>query len=256
MLGRHSAVAVSLAFLAFASAQAAPSATDRSLTVRDYMDRGMPAPDRAWNPTDYTTASEVLGKLTPDQLPRSDSSRSAPFMNRIVNPENLELCTGVDAPRVTRMNMCGAYMKSVLGVANLYLAAMQRDHGYDDDTLDLTSLILRVAPVVAHDADEMLPTLDKDDPNYATRMDGYAKMKHGFASMMEGSLISLTTERNLYSDAARTRLAAVVGDCFTRMSSFLEPLTRSEIEQKLRKIAQTDPSPDVRGALAAFAQKP
>jgi hypothetical protein len=254
MSGRIAGIVASLALLALCAP--ALAAEDHSLTTQDYMSRGMPAPDRPWSSEDYATAARVLGTLTPDQLPRHGSDRSGDYMARLVDPRNIESCTGTTLPDSTRIGMCVGYIQQILAVAKLYLVAMQRDHAYDDDTLDLTCITLDVTPPMVEMTDAMVAQLDKNDPTYDKRVAGIKQMKDGFAQMLEGSILSLTQERALYSDAARVRLARTLTDVYLRVGSHLEPLTHTEIAQKLSKLARDDPSPEIRAALAPVATAP
>ena len=255
MRGRIAGIFVSLVVLALSGTGAA-AAEDHSLTVEQYMSRGMPAPDRPWSTIDYATAAQVLGTLPPDQLPRRGSDHSGAYMARLIDPVNIEGCTGTTLPPNNRIGMCVGYIREILNVAKLYLVAMQQDHAYDDDTLDLTGITLQLTPSSLEMADAVISTLDKNDPTYDKRIGGLKQMKDGFAQMLDGSILSLTVERALYSDAARARLARILTDVYLRIGTYLEPLTRTEIDQKLRKIAQDDASPEVRAALAPIAAKP
>lgn len=83
---------------------------------------------------------------------------------------------------------------------------------------------------------EFLPTLDKADPNYSVRMDGLKEMKSGLASVVAGSLHTLT-ESQTYRTSELKRLVGYMQSTFPEILPELPAGSRAESLIRLRSFS-------------------
>ncbi|MES1201253.1 MAG: hypothetical protein ABUS57_07360 [Pseudomonadota bacterium] len=98
------ALAVCFAIGAAASAE---TPADATMSVADYVRRGMPSVDQVWGPTDYETAASVFATLAPTQLPRTESTQSSAVIDRIVDMHALDPCSDARVSIQNRYAACG-----------------------------------------------------------------------------------------------------------------------------------------------------
>lgn len=60
---------------------------DRSLSVSEYQDLGVPSPEKVWSGSDHKVAAELLTALDPRHLPRQGSHRSGTIFRRLVESQ-------------------------------------------------------------------------------------------------------------------------------------------------------------------------
>src|SRR5580704_15216011 len=80
---------------------AADAPTDQSLTTEQYVELGLPAPDRPWTGEEMTQAAEVLSRIAAggaERLPRYRSERSGEVFARLTSADNLEVVTRDSLP--------------------------------------------------------------------------------------------------------------------------------------------------------------
>jgi hypothetical protein len=66
---------------------------DESPTAQQYIERGLPAPDRTWSAEDLAQAAKVLGSFKAAEyanLPRYESPKSGAGFSRMVARENID----------------------------------------------------------------------------------------------------------------------------------------------------------------------
>lgn len=244
-------VLFSMALVFGASAWAQPQ-SDHSLSSAEYVAHGVPSPAQPWSAQDYTAAGTAFAALSPDQLPRAASAQSGEMMRRMTDPAVLEICSDQSRPLQTRLQQCSALLIGETQILRVYLAAFEHDMSYADDTLDLLTFTMRGTADLSEMMTAYMPTLDVNDPSYASRLAGADRAKRGLAQMMSGAVVCMG-QRDVYSDAARLRLAQVVTAIYPRILTNLPAASQTELAASLRALATTDPNADIRAALAAFA---
>lgn len=227
---------------------------DHSLTTAEYLQLGMPAPDRVWTILDYQTALGVVTALPNDQLPRWQNSPSVEVFARLTDPSSLESCENHIHQLSLRMQSCMVLMEAMGGISRRYVAAAQSGSGYIEELAPVTGFLLQLAAAMSGASDEFMAGLDRSDPSFQTRQQGMAQMDLGINQMVQGAIYSISTERALYSDVAALRFAQALAQTFPILGARMPPLTRAEFEGKLREIATEDRSAEVRAALSAYVQ--
>ena len=229
---------------------AAAAAADHSLSVADYVAKGMPALDKAWDGRDYEKAAEVLDALDNDQLPHAASPRSGPVMARLTDPANLATCGNRATPLLQRVDPCGHLANGAVWVARLYYLSAKRDSAYADDFLDTVGFLVEST---AAEADEMGEFAQR---NVGASADAQRTAVLGDARAHlvreTGAILRILADRQSASDAARVRFAKTLVANFPAIAAQLPPDSAEDFRRKLHDMAETDKSPDVRAALSGF----
>ena len=234
--------------------------TDRSLTLDEYIEAGVPAHDRTWSGDDMARAANILIAIAQKdggQLPRYQSRKSGAAFKRITANDNLDLYRNRSLPLEQRMPDALNYMQSSNQILKLYLAAFNQHAVGDGELVELAGTQLRVSVVMFTLVDEFLPTLDKDDPTYPVRMDGLRRMKNGLASVVAGSLQTLT-ESHAYRTSELKKLVGYMEATFPDILPALPDGSRTESLVRLRSFLN-DPKlqslrPELKRLFAAVEQ--
>ncbi|HVT18635.1 MAG TPA: hypothetical protein VHQ90_20950 [Thermoanaerobaculia bacterium] len=251
---------VSVTLLAWSGAViaaiAAPvPAADRSLAPSEYIARGMPAHDRDWMSDDYERAAAVLKALAADDpatLPRRASSRSGLLFARMTSTRNLELLhtPGLDVQQ--RLGVAVPLFQELNEVLAVYVSASREDAVLDAELVDLLNLTLRATLDLVGIADAFFESLPRDDPKRKARLDGRDQMRAGMASIVDGSLTTLT-EHGMYHSSELERLARGLQEVLPRLLPSLPPGARQEIPVRLERMISDEPDAAFRVHLQAIA---
>jgi hypothetical protein len=217
--------------------------SDETLTVEEYIQAGLPAPDRDWSGDDMVNAERVLRALSQksdSQLPRYQSKRSGSVFARMTSPENLGLLMNKDLPLAVRMAQATNYSQSYNGFLKLHLHACLKDRLRDSELVELMGAQFRLLVVMLELLDQFLPTLDKDDPAYQTRIQALEAIKGSLATIVAGGLQALT-ERAIYRGTELARLVGYMRETFPLIVPRLSPGARLETTVRLESL-QKDPA--------------
>ena len=212
---------------------------DNSLTTGEYMEQGMPSPDRSWSNSDMATVSRLITEISKrdsGQLPRFGSPKSGTVFARMTNKENLELFRNPTVPLEARLPLALQFMQAANGVNAAYLLGLVRQTTGDDEMTEITGLMLRVAVMMIELMDEFLPSLDKNDPTYPVRMDGMKKMKSGMANMMQGAIQQIS-EPGTWSREPLRRHIAYIDETFPVIIKSVSSGVRKETLVRLNSLS-------------------
>lgn len=223
--------------------KSAPKQTeDQSLTLKEYIQLGMPAYDREWSANDMVTAAKTLSDIAEqgfEKLPRYQSKKSGEFFARITSPENLNMYKNRTLPLDTRLGQSLNFIGGGGETLKVYLYGFLNNKIGADEIIELMGLQLRTIVVSLELVDEFAPTIKKDDPSYATRMQGFDRMKSGLATIVAGTMQTLT-ERQAYNSTELVRLVGYMKETFPSIVSRLAPGVQQETLVKLETM-QKDP---------------
>jgi hypothetical protein len=225
-------------------APADPKASvDESLTSEEYLRLGLPAQDREWSGDDMARAAKTLESLAQKgyrQLPRYKSERSGEVFARLTSPQNLDGFKNRTLPLEARFPESLNYLQGSNAVLKLYLAGYLKKEVRDTELIELVGALLRTTAVMLELVDEFLPTIKKDDPTYQVRMQGLDQMRRGLASIVAGSLKTLT-ERESYRASELVKLVGYMQETMPVIVPRLPPGARTETLLRLEKM-QEDPA--------------
>lgn len=216
--------------------------TDESLTVEEYVSRGMPAITRSWAVSERSDALEALLAIyrdKPGALPRLDSPRSKPLFDKLVGSEVMKDVLDSSAPAQARlMKLSGAAVYE-LTLLQLYTLAHARSGMYDDE---LSLLVARSVWMEATNLELRLSSMRDGmpaiftDPNH--EMD---TLREDIQRTMIG-LTKLLRSDVLFGDSARLRMVNGVMPSAKKLLDELDPLTHREFRAAMlrAKTEQTD----------------
>lgn len=219
-----------------------------SLPTVNYRELGFPATDRVWTPADYQVALRIMRGLSGDQYPSSANPASALVMHRLTNPANLELFLDRTVPLDQRLEPCLDLFDAAKAIAWLYAAAHRKNPRIADDYMQMQGFLLQGVVAELSLLDEFVPTLDQEDPTYATRMAGLEKMKTGIAQMLLGLLLVME-DRQRYSSEAREQFAGIFSATFPTIAAQLPVQTQAKFAGTIGRIAREESNPVVKSAL-------
>ena len=230
--------------------QAVPS-EDRSLTIDEYVSRGVPAPDRPWGAQDYAAAAAALRPLAARdvlQMPRHGSKASGALFRRICDRENLEFFGNRSLPVDQRLPAMGPVQAALKELLLIYLKPAPTGASFERENIELMGMILRLVPVQFALAEEFLAALPKDDPKREVRQEALATMRKGAATSVSGALITLG-QGAAYKPADRIRFAELAKDSLPAILPSLPPETRKEVPLRLKGMIEKESDADVQAAL-------
>ncbi len=204
----------------------------------------------AWTPHEVPAAAAALRSIAPAQLPRASDPDG--FVARISDPATMNYCRDRRRNVQMRLQTCLTAFQATLEVGNLYAGLLESDPTRGDDVMRVVEGLLRGADVLLEVSNEFIPTLDQNAPDYAQRLAGLQQARNGIVVMLRGAIMMLN-ERDAFPESARLRFAGVLAEIFDRVTTEAPAEQRAELQGALRDVALTDPSADIRAALAQFA---
>jgi len=216
---------------------------DESLTSEEYMRLGLPAHDREWVAEDMAKAEKVLTALAQTgyrQLPRYRSERSGEVFARLVSTQNHDAFKNQSLPFEIRFPLALNYFQASNQVFARYVAGFIGKEVPGSDVVELMGNQLRTTAILLDLADEFVPRIKKDDPQYQVRMEGLDQMRRGLASIISGGLQTLT-EKESYRSSDLVRLVGYMLDTYAQIVPRLPPGARTETLLRLEAM-QADPA--------------
>ena len=218
-------------------------------TISELVEKGCPSPDREWQAKDYTALKELLVKSTLP-LPRLESESGRAVLHRLVNTENLSFHHNRNLPLETRFPDLMNLMDGTKSIMMLYIRAANAGEKVEKELADLLVFQLAVASAAIELTEEFMPTIPKDE-KYKTRMEGFAKMKSGLATILDGAITSLS-ERTVYSDESVARMVRGIREYYPRFASILPETAKAEFRLKVRNMLAEEKNPAVKRELISL----
>lgn len=212
-------------------------------TVSELVAKGCPSPDREWQAKDYKALKELLSKGTMP-LPRLESESGGAVLHRLTDTENLSFHHNRKLPIETRFPDLLNLMDGTKSIMMLYIRAANAPEKVERELADLLVFQLAVASTAIELTEEFMPTITKDE-KYETRMEGFAKMKSGLATILDGAIDSLS-ERTVYSDESVAKMARGIREYFPRFASILPETTKAEFRRKIGDLLAEEKNPAVK----------
>ena len=227
---------------------------DRSLSAEVFLDRGMPAPDRSWTPPDYVKAVEVLRKTAAENalfLPRRGSPASGALFDRLASLDNFATAANSTLSLDDRASLVIGFSQSLPQILMIYLEAQNKEGGFDAELTSFMILMLRNARVGMEWAREFLPTIRLDDPRREARLNGFKRMKGGFADVVLGSLQTLT-ERETFRPSELVRLVEALKIDLPILFGELPEEAQKEVRIKVRDLSAKESEDSLKGPLKSL----
>ena len=222
-----------------------------SLGTADFLDRGVPSPDRPWSAKDYSAATGALRGLKADAYPLLGDPKSGPVFARFVADDNLAFIRDAEMPLDTRLPESVDALGQSRSLAGLYLEAFQHGAPLGPETLALFGFLFTEAASVLDLADAFILTLDPKDPKYPVRMQGAARVVNGIGEMADGAVITLG-EKKAYALADLRSFTDGIRGSVPKLVARLDAEHRQEIVDKLTRARDAEADPGLKASIAAL----
>jgi hypothetical protein len=213
---------------------------DRSLTTDQYVKHGLPKCDRPWSSMDMSRAANALteiAKRDPRELPRYESPKSGKVFARITSDENLDSFKKKSLPVSVRTGFALQFLQATVSIGKLYGAAALEEKAGTEETTEILGQTLRIAAVLKGLSDEVLPTLDQNDPTYATRVKGLKQMTGGLGPVLQGLLTQALANKKLTPET-RTRMLRYMDKTLPDLVKVLPVKVREDLLAKLKTLSE------------------
>jgi hypothetical protein len=190
----------------------------------------VPAVSRNWHGNDYRAFAQAL-ETGSQPLPRNDTATGAALIARLSAVDNLELQANRALPIAPRMEDFLVMQQSVVPILMRYLQAASRGEPVHAELASMLSFALRLAGSGAALTEEFLPQIPHDE-TYAVRMQGFAKVKSGLTTVLDGAENSLS-ETEFYSPADISGMLEAMAAALPSMKNLLAPDFRAELRARL-----------------------
>ncbi len=241
--------------LATASARVAVKApdspADSSLSIEQYVAKGVPALDQAWTAQDYQRACNALLTLAKEdatRLPRMRSERSGALFQRLVSKEVLRPYEdpGLDLPtRLTGFTTLGG---SVPGLLMTYQGLLGKGHHIERESLELMVMQARVIAsmepaMVAFQAEAHRRRV----PDKVLRPQ-FDQLATGARGVAQGALMIIAA-RDVYSRSDRSWYIDELRLLLPSLLSLMNPDQRSDTRKQVDALWAAETDPEVKKAL-------
>ena len=248
-LGRERRMCVAMVALLVVATSSASSSfypPDRSLTTVEYVRRGLPATDRAWAPTDYAVAVEVLRKLSaedPSLLPRFGSPKSGEVFARLVSEDNLGVLA-TETPIQGRLGIASDFLGSGKQLTLLYLEPSTSNLIFDSELAEVSGFLLRVWVQLSVLLNE-LNAGQEDSDLVAARM----ARSGSIIAMYLSSVLDSIADADSFRTPARARLVAHLGQTLPRLTEVLSPIQKADFRAHADRVVASEADPATQSAL-------
>jgi hypothetical protein len=210
--------------------------------VSDYAAAGITI-DKQWDAADHLNAAQVLKEVTAghrERLPRYNGAKSGAVFQKLLDDlPNQELPAGkwFDALNA-RLDFTGQI--ATLYSPNLWAAQTR-------EWIELMGVELREGAVLVRRMDEVLQSLDPNDPSSEQRTKGFAQMKRGCGQMLVG-LIAMASDDRL-READRIAVVKHVTVALPALFAVIPPEMQTQFRDEVTKLLGKLPNGAVRDAV-------
>ena len=120
--------------------------------------------------------------------------------------------------------------------------------------IEFAGFQLRTMVVIGELVEQFVPTLDANAPDYKIRMQGLEQMRTGLATVVAGSLLTLS-ETSVYGVEERRRLIDYLSETLPKILPRLSSANRQETMVRLKELANDPSLQDVKPELTALQSK-
>lgn len=232
---------------------------DESLTSEQYVQRGLPSPERRWDADDYQQASKVLGALAKEslrRLPKHGSAKSGAVFARLVAPENLEAfrsAGGSIDQRFGNAALLGLKLTPAYAeVVKMYGEAIDAGTAGNREFIELTGFALRTLGVqtsLVTEADVRQLT----EQGRTEMPERYRRVQAEVSTSVIGALRLLEDSR--FEDAERIRIAEILHDTLPALVGTMPRAGRTEAMLRMEALAGQFADPRLKGLLQQLREE-
>ena len=211
-------------------------------STTEYMNTGIPAPDRPWDYWDYIKASEGLSqvvKQSPERLPRYEVENTNSLFNRIISKENV---ADLDDPAADLDNRIAAIANVAAGIdpiLTIYQQAILKGYRYDFEAAKLMEFVTALGKTQNNNLRVYLHTLPTDDPYFGEIEKELSKYPNA-ASVLVSALLDVIDDKEFSNPPARRIYAKTLLDFYPYCYDIIPGYSRQEFDKRLARLLQLE----------------
>ena len=224
---------------------------EEALTAKEYADRGVPPVEKPWTVDELSAAAKALTAVAQrksKQLPRYKGARSGGIFSQLTSDHYLKVIKDKSIPIETRFQQVIGLLRRSNQLFLTYANALTAGTKLDEEVIELTGAQLRLTATFITFMDEMIPTLDKNNPQHQVRIKAYANMGNRLADIVNGATITLA-EKAHYRPRARVRLIAYEKQTFPVIVPRLPAKALQQVVNRLETLSQDKAYADLQPGL-------
>jgi hypothetical protein len=229
---------------------------DRSLTVKEYIDAGMPEIDEKWQVPQYEFAVKTLTKIAARdvaQLPRADSPRSGKLFRRMVATDNFDAVRSSGfalAEQVRNLQEVGHNLDAIM---KIYENAQKDGRSFDAEMVQLNTNAISFCVVAYSTIDDALAELPPDDEHRNPDHPFWRGIQDRLVAGLNIALDGLGPTKSI-RPAQRVLLAKGLQKHWPALSPRLNESAQNEMRNRLTQMAETETDPQVKQALKRMSE--
>ncbi len=216
---------------------------DESLKIKDYLEFGVPSPDRTWTSTEMATTAQILNTLKekhPKSLPRYGSNKSGSLFDRIVSDDNLKQLKDTSIPIEIRGPESANYMEALNQVISIYYTSFLAYQVDGAEVIELNGALLKITAIVLRNNNDFLATFDESNPNFVNVEQAINRMKEGYSKIVFGAIGKLK-HKDIFGASNLIKLIQYMSQTFPDIFAMLSSNNKKEAIKSLSSI-KTDPT--------------
>jgi hypothetical protein len=216
--------------------------------VPDYAGAGLHI-DEPWTAVDFVHAATVLEQVSAghrERLPRYRGVKSGVVFAKLLEP----LAPDEDQPLAIRFGAHAERAEAANQTSKLYV-----ENAYAVPTrewIELMGVVLREATMLTSNSDAFIASFGSDDPKREVRLQGVAKMKIGYGTMLLGGLIVAGDTRVAAAD--RVAMVKHVSAALPVLFPVAPRETQAQIREQAKSLVAKLPKGEVRDAVIEAQQ--
>ena len=225
----------------FLSSCKKPNITDRSYTLEEYRELGMPEYDSLWNYEDYETVFLVLNTLkykTPYVLPVKDSEKSGILFSRIVNIENLSFLQDETLPLHEKAQIIKGWFGVYRGLYLVYANAQMKRQYYIRELTDIDIFAVRLAQKMLDLGNEIN---NSNDPSDVAMQSGYPSIQKMYIDLLTEILVK-QQHTSLYPKQTLELLSDSISNSVKRNMGWFDEDASAIIKQEMLTVIDSTSS--------------
>lgn len=226
---------------------------DSSQTLSEAIELGAPSIEKDWSPEDYKNFNLYLTKISANSYPILSSSKSKDLFSKVISSISPPIMTNPNFPINQKMALGLGIQQELLKIMNQYMISYNNGNNYSMELSHLMGLSLINSSQIISFTNEIIPTFDPNNENYAIRLEGLEQMKNGSATQLDGSLVSLN-ETEIYSDEERLIFAGYFAEYSSPIINFVKPSVKHQFQIKLDKFIKEEKNAEIKRILTKLIE--
>ncbi len=230
---------------------------DKSLSVAEYEELGIPSIKKKWQLNDYKKAADVITQLkkTPEKLPRYQSKTSGTVFAKFIDTRGMERTIAENSHSVVeQMKLSMELVQCLKAIAMVYTTAAWPKNSLTVEQIELEEPMLAILVKAQTGMKEFFGSLDQSDPQYPAKKKSYGTMQQGYGTVI-GGLIVVLADHVTVTPETRKRHVEIMNKYVPDILNLLNDDLRSNYRNRLEKFAGTEKDAHVKKLLDQMVSK-